>query len=94
MDDFQFMNAALNIGLALNKDRRQEDFLRSQGRDGDANAIYSRNKMNAYLMFNKMGMSPAEFDTRLAKLAKKHRTRVNVKLVRIFNEAFLNEVRI
>lgn len=84
MDDFSFMNAALNIGLALNKDRAHEDYLRSAGRDDDANAIYLRNKEAARVIFSALGITAKEFDTRFSRLARKHRTRVNVKLERLF----------
>ena len=84
MDDFQFMNAALDIGLALRKDRAQEDHLRSIGKDDEANAIYLRNKEAAREIFSRLGISAKEFDKRFAALARKQRVRVNVKLERLF----------
>lgn len=84
MDDFQFLNAALNIGLALNKDRKIEDHLRSQGKDSEANSIYLQNKESARVIFSKLGISAKEFDKKFAAIARKNHTRINVKLERLF----------
>lgn len=84
MDDFQFMKAALSIGLALRANRTREDFLRQAGRDDEANTIYLANKEAARALFLKLGITAKEFDTRMNKLGKSHGRRLNVKLERLF----------
>jgi len=84
-NDYEILDAAIDIGLALNKDRALEDSFRSAGKDEEANAIYLRNKQAAQIIFSRLNITGKEFDTRLAKLTKNTRKRINVKLERLFD---------
>lgn len=84
INDYEILDAAIDIGLALRKDRALEDTFRARGQDDEANAIYLRNKEAAHIIFSRLGITGKEFDTRLAKLTKNTRKRINIKLERLF----------